>query len=94
MTKTESIFISIPKGGLLEGQDQVANSDDWNYWAIAIQDKTGYYYWAKGVSLKITPSDLVEVMKHPFLSTDTRAFKLHQQIEIIKHLSDVTKKIY
>ncbi len=46
MIKHESIYLSVPKGGLLDELDGVAMSDDWNYWAIAISDKTGYYLWA------------------------------------------------
>ena len=91
MIKHESIYLSVPVGGLLDDQDEVAKSEEWNYWAIAIQDKTGYYLWAKGVSIKISPGDLVEIIKHPFLTTDSKAYQLHQQIEIIRHLSDIGK---
>jgi hypothetical protein len=94
MTKTESIFISIPKGGLLEGQDQVANSDDWNYWAIAIQDKTGYYLWAKGVSIKVTPNELVEIIKSPILATDSVTYRIHERIEAMRSLESIRLKAY
>lgn len=88
----ESIYLSVPKGGLLDELDEIANSDEWNYWAIVIQDKTGYYLWAKGVSIKISPTQLVEIIKHPYITTDSTAYKLHQQIEIIGHLSDFNAK--
>ena len=39
MIKHESFFLSVPKGGLLDELDGVAMSEDWNYWAIAIQDQ-------------------------------------------------------
>jgi hypothetical protein len=94
MTKTESIFISVPKGVLLEGQDQVANSDDWNYWAIAIQDKTGYYLWAKGVSIKVTPNELVEIIKSPTLATDSVAHRIHERIEAMRSLESIRLKAY
>ena len=94
MTKTESIFISIPKGGLLEGQDQVANSDDWNYWAIAIQDKTGYYLWAKGVSIKVTPNELVGIIKSPTLATDSVAYRIHERIDIMRSLESIRLKAF
>lgn len=87
--KTEEIFISIPKSDLLDENDEEALSEHWNYWALAIYDETQYYFWAKGVSLKISSSDLIEVIKYPFLTTDSMAFKLHQQIEVIKNLSNV-----
>ncbi len=91
MLKHESIFLSVAKGGLLDDLDEVAKSDEWNYWAIAIQDKTGYYLWAKGVSLKISPNDLVEIIKSPFIASDSVAYKIHQQIEAIAYLSDIGK---
>ena len=33
MMKHESIYLSVPKGGLLGEFDEIAKSDDWNYWA-------------------------------------------------------------
>ncbi len=94
MTKTEAIFISVPKGGLLEGQDQIANYDDWNYWAIAIQDKTGYYLWAKGVSIKVTPSELVEIIKSPILATDSVAYRIHERIDTMRTLESIRLKAF
>lgn len=78
-------------GGLLTGKDQMAASDEWNYWAMVIQDKGNYYYWAKGISLEIKPMDVVKVIQHPFLTTDSMAFKLHQQIDVLRNLSSVRK---
>jgi hypothetical protein len=94
MTKTEAIFISLPRGGLLDGQDQVANSDDWNYWAIAIQDKTGYYLWAKGVSIKVTPNELVEIIKSPTLATDSVAHRIHERIDTMLCLESIRLKAF
>ncbi len=94
MTKTESIFISLPRGGLLDDQDQIANSDDWNYWAIAIQDKTGYYLWAKGVSIKVTPSELVEIIKSPTLATDSVAHRIHERIDTMLSLESIRLKAF
>ncbi len=86
----ESIFFSVPKGALIdELDDEITQSTEWNYHAIAIQDQTGYYLWGKGVSLKISPSDLIEVIKYPYLTTDSMAFKFHQQINIIRNLSNI-----
>jgi hypothetical protein len=94
MTKTESIFISVPKGGLLDDQDQVANSEDWNYWAIAIQDKTGYFLWAKGVSIKVTPNELVEIIKSPTLATDSVAHRIHERIDTMLSLESIRLKAF
>jgi hypothetical protein len=94
MTKCESIFISLPKGGLLDEQDQMTVSEDWNYWAIAIQDKTGYYLWAKGVSLKVTPSELVEIIKSPILATDSVTYRIHERIEAMRSLESIRLKAY
>jgi len=91
MMKHEEIYISVPRGGLLIGQDDMAISEEWNYWAMVIQDKGSYYYWAKGISLEIDPMDVVKVIQHPFLTTDSMAFKLHQQIDILKNLSGTRK---
>jgi hypothetical protein len=94
MTKTESIFISLPKGGLLDEQDQMTDSEDWNYWAIAIQDKTGYYLWAKGVSIKVTPNELVEIIKSPILATDSVAYRIHERIETMRSLESIRLKAF
>lgn len=87
--KIKEIFISIPKLDLLDENDAEALSNYWNYWALAIYDEAEYYFWAKGVSLKISSSDLIEIIRYPFLTTESMAFKLHQQIEIIKNLSNI-----
>ena len=89
--KHEEIYISVPNGGLLTGQDDKAISEEWNYWAMVIQDQGRYYYWARGVSLEIKPMDVVKVIQHPFLTTDSMAFKLHQQIDVLLNLSGVRK---
>lgn len=94
MTKTESIFISVPRGDLLDDQDQVANSDDWNYWAIAIQDKTGYYLWAKGMSIEVTPNELVEIIKSPTLATDSVAHRIHERIDTMLSLESIRLKAF
>lgn len=91
MMKHEAIYISVPRGGLLTGQDDIAISDEWNYWAMVIQDNNSYYFWAKGVSLEIAALDAVEVIQHPYLTTDSMAFKLHQQIDVLKNLSSLRK---
>ena len=91
MMKHEEIYISVPRGGLLTGQDDIAVSEEWNYWAMVIQEKGQYYYWAKVISLEINPMDVVKVIQHPFLTTDSMAFKLHQQIDILRTLSSVRK---
>jgi hypothetical protein len=92
MIKHESIYLSVPKGGLLDELDGVAMSDDWNYWAIAIQDKTGYYLWAKGVSIKVTPSELVEIIKSPILATDSAALRIHERIDTMRTLERIRLK--
>lgn len=92
MMKHESIYLSVPKGGLLDDQDEVAESPEWNYWALAIQDKTGYYLWAKGVSIKVTPSELIEIMKSPVLATDSAAYRIHERIEIMRSLERIRLK--
>ncbi len=94
MTKCESILISLPKGGLLDEQDKLAVSDVWDYWAIAIQDKTGYYLWAKGVSIKVTPSELVEIIKSPILATDSVTYRIHERIEAMRSLESIRLKAY
>jgi hypothetical protein len=92
MIKHESIYLSVPKGGLLGEFDEIAKSDDWNYWAIAIQDKTGYYLWAKGVSIKVTPSELVEIIKSPILAVDSAASRIHERIETMRTLERIRLK--
>ena len=72
----------------------MAKSDDWNYWAIAIQDNTGYYLWAKGVSIKVTPSELVEIIKSPILATDSVAHRIHERIDTMLSLESIRLKAF
>ena len=46
----ERVFFSLPEGGLLGASDSMTKNPVWNYWVLAIQDASGYYVWAKGVS--------------------------------------------
>lgn len=94
MIKHESIYFSVPKGGLLDDRDEVALSDEWNYWAVAIQDKTGYYIWAKGVSIKVSPSDLEEIIKSPVLATDSAALRIHERIQTMRTLERIRIQAY
>ena len=56
-------------------------SADYDYIGIAIEDQGNYYYWARGVSLKISKQEYQYIKSNPKLYYFSTALKLHIQIE-------------
>ena len=56
-------------------------SQDYEYIGIAIEDEGSYYYWAKGVSLKISKCEYEYIKANPKLYYFSTALKLHFRIE-------------
>lgn len=90
--KHEEIYFSLPKGGLLGNSDVMTNSDAWNYSAIAIQDGTNYYIWARGVSVQVTAQEMVEIVKNPSLGSGTAAMRVHERIEAMRYIEKIRRK--
>lgn len=61
-----------------------AEYDESNYIGIAIEDAGEYFYWAKGVSLKIKEWEYRNIKANPKLYYFSTALKLHFQIKKIK----------
>ena len=89
----ERVFFSLPEGGLLGASDSMTKNPVWNYWVLAIQDASGYYVWVKGVSTRVTPQEMVELVKSPQLTTGSAAMKVHERIEVMRHLGNLSKGI-
>lgn len=53
----------------------------YQYIGIAIEDQGSYYYWAKGVSLKISEQEYHYIKANPKLYYFSTALKLHFRIE-------------
>lgn len=62
------------------------NIDEYNYQAIAIEDNERHYYWAKGISLEITPEEHELVLTNPKLFLNSTTHRLHEQLVTIKNL--------
>ena len=62
------------------------NTDEYNYQAIAIEDNGKHYYWAKGISLEITPEEHELVLTNPKLFVNSTTHRLHEQLVTIKNL--------
>lgn len=56
-------------------------SSDFEYIGIAIEDGGSYYYWAKGVSLKINKHEYEYIKANPKLYYFSTALKLHFRVE-------------
>jgi hypothetical protein len=56
-------------------------SKDYEYIGIAIEDEGTYYYWAKGVSLKIAKHEYDFIKANPKLYYFSTALKLHFRVE-------------
>lgn len=56
-------------------------SSDYEYIGIAIEDEGSYYYWAKGVSLKINKHEYEYIKANPKLYYFSTALKLHFRVE-------------
>ncbi|AWW47817.1 hypothetical protein DPM17_03615 [Polynucleobacter paneuropaeus] len=54
---------------------------DYEYVGIAIEDQGAYYYWARGVSIKISEREYHFIIANPKLYYFSTALKLHFQIE-------------
>jgi hypothetical protein len=64
-------------------------SKDYEYIGIAIEDEGAYYYWAKGVSLKIVKHEYEHIKANPKLYYFSTALKLHLRVE--QYLQDGLK---
>jgi len=58
-----------------------APSPDYQYTGLAIEYAGAHYYWAKGVSVKISAQDYRRIKSNPKLYYFSTALKLHCQIE-------------
>lgn len=56
-------------------------SKDYEYIGLAIEEEGSYYYWAKGVSLKISRHEYEFIKANPKLYYFSTALKLHFRIE-------------
>lgn len=56
-------------------------NSDYHYTAIAIQDNGKFYYWAKGVSIEITPTEYEYVTTNPKLYYFSTALRLHCKLK-------------
>ncbi len=56
-------------------------SQEYEYIGIAIEDEGSYYYWAKGISLKIAKHEYEHIKKNPKLYYFSTALKLHFRVE-------------
>lgn len=54
---------------------------EYNYTAIAIEDNGKFYYWAKGVSIEITPREYEFVTTNPKLYYFSTALRLHCRLK-------------
>jgi len=59
-------------------------STEYEYFGIAIEDAGSYYYWAQGVSLKISEREYELIKANPKLYYFSTALKLHLRIQKIK----------
>lgn len=55
-------------------------NEEYQYTAIAIEDKGHYYYWAKGVSLEISRQEYEAIKANPKLYYFSTALRLHFRI--------------
>jgi hypothetical protein len=62
------------------------NTDEYNYQAIVIEEYGCHYYWAKGISLKISKEVYELVLASPKLFNESTTHRLHEQLEVIKRL--------
>lgn len=53
---------------------------EYDYTAIAIEDKGRYYYWAKGVSLELSWQEYEAIKTNPKLYYFSTALRLHLRI--------------
>lgn len=56
-------------------------SAEYEYIGIAIEDQGNYYYWARGVSLKIGKREYELIKTNPKLYYFSTALKLHFRIQ-------------
>ena len=72
-----------PLNQKLGGEDTLRppQTSDNNYTAIAIEDGGKFYYWAKGVSIEITPQEYEYVTTNPKLYYFSSALRLHCRIK-------------
>jgi hypothetical protein len=67
--------------------ERPTNTDEYNYQAIVIEESGCHYYWAKGISLKISKEVYELVRINSKLFNESTTYRLHEQLEIIKRLS-------
>ena len=63
---------------------RAAECNESNYIGIAIEEVGEYFYWAKGVSLRIKEWEYWNIKTNPKLHYFSTALKLHFQIKKIK----------
>ena len=62
------------------------NTAEYNYQAVAIENDGKHYYWAKGISLEITPEEHELVLTNPKLFVSSTTHRLHEQLVAIENL--------
>jgi len=60
-------------------------SSEYQYIGIAIEDQGSHYYWARGVSLRITEQEYRYIKANPKLYYFSTALKLHLKIDRYLH---------
>jgi len=63
-------------------------SSEYEYVGIAIEDQGSHYYWARGVSLRITEQEYHYIKANPKLYYFSAALKLHLKIDRYLHSED------
>jgi len=61
------------------------HSSDYQYIGIAIEDQGSHYYWARGISLRITEQEYQYIKANPKLYYFSTALKLHLKIDRYLH---------
>jgi len=65
-------------------------SKDYDYIGLAIEEGGSYYYWAKGVSLKINRHEYELIKANPKLYYFSTALRLHYRIESLLNDGNAT----
>jgi hypothetical protein len=60
-------------------------TSEFQYIGIAIKEQGSYYYWARGISLRITEQEYHHIRANPKLYYFSTALKLHLKIDRYLH---------
>jgi hypothetical protein len=56
------------------------NTKEFNYKSLLIEDDGNYYYWSRGVSIKISQVEYQQVKSNPKLFNNSFTFNLHEKV--------------